>query len=115
MRQLGGSFGIAGLTTMIHIRQAIHRNNLLDHINPYNSYFTDRFNSYIQAFVSKGKSISDATRMAYGAIDGVINRQSLLLTYNDAYWVVGLVMLLAIPLLFLAPFKKGQKAISGSH
>jgi DHA2 family multidrug resistance protein len=115
MRQLGGSFGIAGLTTLIHIRQAIHRNNLLDHINPYNSYFTDRFNTYEQAFVSKGKSISDATRMAYGAIDGVINGQSLLLTYNDAYWIVGIVMLLAIPLLFLAPFKKGQKAISGGH
>ncbi|MDB5091099.1 MAG: family efflux transporter permease subunit [Mucilaginibacter sp.] len=115
MRQLGGSFGIAGLTTMIHIRQAIHRNNLLDHINAYNSYFTARFNSYVQAFISKGKSISDATRMAYGAIDGVVNRQSLLLTYIDAYWIVGLVMLLAIPLLFLAPFKKGQKAISDSH
>ena len=115
MRQLGGSFGIAGLTTLIHVRQAIHRNNLLDHINPYNSYYTDRFNSYVQAFVSKGKSISDATRMAYGAVDGVINGQSLLLTYNDAYWIVGLVMLLAIPLLFLAPFTKGQKAISGGH
>lgn len=115
MRQLGGSFGIAGLTTLIHIRQAVHRNNLLEHINPYNPYFTDRFNTYVQAFTSKGKSISDATRMAYGAIDNVVNRQSLLLTYNDAYWIVGVVMLLAIPLVFLSPFKKGQKAISGGH
>jgi len=115
MRQLGGSFGIAGLTTMIHVRQAMHRNNLLDHINPYNSYFTERFNQYIQLFVSKGKSISDATSMAYGAIDGMVNRQSLLLTYDDAYWIVGLVMLCAIPIVYLAPFRKGQKAVSDSH
>src|SRR6202000_494875 len=81
MRQLGGSFGIAGLTTLIHVRLAIHRNNLLDHINPYNSYYTDRFHNYVQAFVAKGKTFSDATRMAYGAVDGVINGQSLLLTY----------------------------------
>jgi DHA2 family multidrug resistance protein len=115
MRQLGGSFGIAGLTTLIHVRQAIHRNNLLDSINPYNSYFTDRFNEYVHAFVAKGQSVSDATRTAYAAIDGAVNRQSLLLTYNDAYWVVGIVMLCAIPVLFLAPFKKGQKAVADTH
>ena len=49
MRQLGGSFGIAGLTTLIHIRQSVHRNSLLTYINPYNSFYTDRFNGYIQA------------------------------------------------------------------
>ncbi len=115
MRQLGGSFGIAGLTTLIHVRQAMHRNNLLDNINPYNSYYTDRFNDYIHAFVAKGQTISDATRSAYAAIDAAVNRQSLLLTYNDAYWIVGVVMLCAIPVLFLAPFKKGQKAVADSH
>ena len=115
MRQLGGSFGIAGLTTLIHIRQAMHRNNLLDNINPYNSYYTDRFNQYIQAFVAKGQSAYEATRSAYAAIDGAVNRQSLLLTYNDAYWIVGIVMLCAIPIVFLAPFKKGQKAVADTH
>ncbi|MDN5288936.1 MAG: family efflux transporter permease subunit [Mucilaginibacter sp.] len=115
MRQLGGSFGIAGLTTLIHIRQAVHRNNLLSYINPYNPLYTERFNSYMQAFQAKGKSFSDATRMALGAINNAVDRQSSLLTYNDAYWVVGVVMLCAIPLVFLAPFKKGQKAITDSH
>ena len=115
MRQLGGSFGIAGLTTLIHIRQSVHRNSLLTYINPYNSFYTDRFNGYVQAFVAKGKSTYDATRMAYAAIENTVNRQSLLLTYNDAYWIVGLIMLCSIPLLFLAPFTKGQKAVSGGH
>jgi MFS transporter, DHA2 family, multidrug resistance protein len=115
MRQLGGSFGIAGLTTLIHIRQAKHRTDLLEHINPYNSYFTDRFNSYVQGFMAKGQSAINAAHEAYSAIDGTINRQSLLLTYNDAYWIVGVVMLCAIPIVFLAPFKKGQKAVADTH
>ncbi|WP_183557032.1 DHA2 family efflux MFS transporter permease subunit [Mucilaginibacter sp. SP1R1] len=115
MRQLGGSFGIAGLTTLIHIRQAVHRNNLLSNVEQSNPYFIQRFNDYVHAFMAKGKSMSDATRMAYGAIEGVVNKQSALLTYNDAYWVVGLVMLFSIPLLFMAPIKKGQKAITGGH
>src|ERR1035437_10925041 len=36
MRQLGGSFGIAIMTTFISKRLAYHRVNLLDHINVYN-------------------------------------------------------------------------------
>jgi len=115
MRQLGGSFGIAGLTTLIHIRLATHRNNLLSNVNIYNPYYNERFNGYIRAFVAKGKSISDATQSAYAAIDGVVNQQSALLSYNDAYWAVGIVMLVCIPLLYLAPFKKGQKAIADTH
>src|SRR6185503_2926591 len=91
MRQLGGSFGIAALTTIIHIRQATHRSNLLSNINPYNNAFLQRLNFLIQGFMAKGKSLSDATHMAYAAIEGAVTRQSLLLTYDDAYWISGLV------------------------
>jgi DHA2 family multidrug resistance protein len=115
MRQLGGAFGIASLTTIIHIRQGVHRNNLLANINSYNNAFTLRFNSLIQNFESKGKSLSDATQMAYRAIEGDVIKQTLLLTYADAYWISGLVMLFSIPLLYLQPFKKGQKAAVDAH
>jgi len=115
MRQLGGSFGIAGITTLIHVRQSFHRNNLINYISPNNPYYADRFNAYVQHFEDKGQSAYEATRMAYGAFENIVNQQILLLTYNDAYWIVGLIMLCAIPLLFLAPFKKGQKAVTGGH
>jgi DHA2 family multidrug resistance protein len=115
MRQLGGSFGIAALTTVIHIRQAVHRSNLLENINPYNNAFTMRFNALTNSFMAKGRSSIDAMHMAYQAIDSTVNQQSLLLTYNDTYWLVGIVMICAIPLLYLAPFKKGQKAVADSH
>ena len=115
MRQLGGSFGIAGLTTIIHIRQAIHRSNLLENVNPYNNFFNERLNALTAAFIARGKSAIDAGHMAYAVIDATINKQSLLLTYDDAYWLVGIVMLCAIPLVYLAPIKRGQKAISDAH
>ncbi|MDB5149381.1 MAG: family efflux transporter permease subunit, partial [Mucilaginibacter sp.] len=114
MRQLGGSFGIATLTTLIHIRQGVHRNNLLVNINPYNTPFNDRLHMLTQGFMAKGKSASDALHMAYQAIEGIVSRQTLLLTYDDAYWVSGLVMLFSIPLLYLQPFKK-LKAVADSH
>jgi DHA2 family multidrug resistance protein len=48
--------------------------------------------------------------MAYAAIEGaVVPGKVLLLTYDDAYWISGLVMLFSIPLLYLQPFKKAVK------
>ena len=116
MRQLGGSFGIATLTTIIHLREGLHRNNLIGNVNPYNSAFTQRFNLLVASFEAKGKSVLDATHMAYAAIEGAVTRQSFLLTYDDAYWVSGLVMLFSIPLLYLQPFKKGKVSMpSDAH
>jgi DHA2 family multidrug resistance protein len=114
MRQLGGSFGIATLTTIIHIRMGKHRSDLITYINPYNPAFTERLNMYQHAFMAKGKSVSDALHMAYSAIEGTVTRQTMLLTYDDAYWISGLVMLFSIPLLYLQPFKK-LKAVTDSH
>jgi MFS transporter, DHA2 family, multidrug resistance protein len=115
MRQLGGSFGIAVLTTIIHIRTAKHRSDLLSNINPYNNAFTQRLNMLEQGFIAKGKTAYDALHMAYLAIEGAVTRQSLLLTYDDAYWISGLVMLFSIPLLYLQPFKKAVKMPVDAH
>src|SRR6202000_888065 len=79
MRQLGGSFGIAVLTHIIHIRTAFHRSNLLVNVNSYNNAFTQRLNSVTANFMAMGKSASDAMHMAYAAIEGAVTRQSLLL------------------------------------
>jgi DHA2 family multidrug resistance protein len=106
MRQLGGSFGIAALTTLIHIRQGQHRNNLLTNVNMYDTAFTDRLKQLTASFVAKGSSVFDATQMAYKAIEGTIIKQTLLLTYDDAYWISGLIMLFSIPMIFLQPSVK---------
>jgi DHA2 family multidrug resistance protein len=115
MRQLGGSFGIATLTTIIHLRQGLHRSNLITNLNPYNPAFTERLNMYQHAFMAKGKSMIDATHMAYAAMEGALTKQVLLLTYDDAYWISGLVMLFSIPLLYLQPFRKNMKVQTDAH
>ncbi|MES2455035.1 MAG: DHA2 family efflux MFS transporter permease subunit [Bacteroidota bacterium] len=115
MRQLGGSFGIAALTTLIHLRQGFHRSNLLVNINEYNPAFTERFNGFIKNFMAKGYTYLDAKVLATKAIEGTVTKQSLLLTYSDAYWVAGMIMLCSIPLLYLQKFKKNVAVPADLH
>ncbi|RYY33233.1 MAG: DHA2 family efflux MFS transporter permease subunit [Sphingobacteriaceae bacterium] len=115
MRQLGGSFGIAALTTLIHVRQGYHRNSLLTNVNLFDPETVNRLNGSIQNFMARGRSLMDATQMAYKSLEGAVVKQTLLLTYNDAYWVSGLIMLFSIPLIFLQPFRKNLKPVADAH
>ncbi|WP_285010084.1 DHA2 family efflux MFS transporter permease subunit [Pedobacter faecalis] len=115
MRQLGGSFGIAALTTLIHVRQGFHRSNLLVNINEYNPAFTDRLNGFIKNFMAHGYTYLDAKNQAIKAIEGTVIKQSLLLTYSDAYWVAGLILLFSIPLVFLQKFRKNVAVPTDAH
>jgi DHA2 family multidrug resistance protein len=115
MRQLGGSFGIAALTTLIHVRQGFHRNNLLVNINEYNPAFTQRLQGLMQNFLSKGYTFMDAQKAAYKAIEGTVMKQTALLSYTDAFWVSGMIMLCSIPLLYLQKFKKNTNVPVDVH
>nr|MBC7613286.1 DHA2 family efflux MFS transporter permease subunit [Pseudopedobacter sp.] len=114
-RQLGGSFGIAALTTMIHLRNGVHRSNLLSNINEYNTAFTQKMEMITRSFMAKGYTYLDAQHAAAKAIEGMVTRQTFLLTYTDAYWVVGFVMLFSIPLLALQKFKKNTNIPVDAH
>ncbi|MET4081046.1 DHA2 family multidrug resistance protein [Pedobacter sp. UYP30] len=114
-RQLGGAFGIAALTTLIHVREGHHRSHLLSNISEYNPAFTERFNGMVSGFMAKGQSMFDAKIMAYRAIDGIVTKQSMLLTFTDAYWVAGLVMLFAIPLVLFQKFQKDMPIATDAH
>ena len=116
MRQLGGSFGIALITTIIHLRQGYHRTILLEHINQYNPDFTNRFNSIYNTFIAKGYAVADATALAYKAVEGAVLKQTYLLSYLDGFYFVGIFFLFCIPLLYLQPFKKsGAANAAGAH
>ncbi|HVB02271.1 MAG TPA: DHA2 family efflux MFS transporter permease subunit [Chitinophagaceae bacterium] len=107
-RQLGGSFGIALITTFIDRRMAYHRAMLIPNINSYNYAYNTRFNQLVHAFMGKGYGLLDAKHMALQAIDGVLTRQTMLMSYTDVFWIVGVFFLCSIPLIFLQKFRRGQ-------
>jgi DHA2 family multidrug resistance protein len=115
MRQLGGSFGIAILTTMIHVNGGNNRNILLENINNYNTSFIERKQAYIQGFQGRGFNAFDAEQMANRAMEGVVTKQTMLVTYDNIYLLVGIFVLCCIPLVYLQKFKKNVPIPVDAH
>lgn len=115
MRQLGGSFGIAILTTLIHIRSGVARTALLENINQYNPAFVQRQQAAVQGFMNSGHSALDAQQMANRALEGTVIKQTLLLTYDNLYLTIGIFVLCCIPIVYLQKFKKNAAVPTDAH
>ncbi|HEY9259568.1 DHA2 family efflux MFS transporter permease subunit [Chitinophaga sp.] len=108
MRQLGGSFGIAMVNTYLANRNAQHRADLVSNLQVDNPTLTTRLNGYTHFFLDKGATFSDAHGKALKLLDNTVVRQSTILSFSDAFLLVGIIFLAALPLLFIASTK--QKA-----
>lgn len=114
MRQLGGSFGIAAVATFISHRAAFHRSTLLENISIYDTETQQRLTQFTGAFIQKGYDYNTAHLMATKALDGALIRQSMLLSYMDNFWIVGVFFICCIPLLLLQPRTKPKAVISAA-
>ena len=110
MRQLGGSFGVALIATYIQKRSWSHRQTLLEHVTIYDPTLRDRFHAIVSGLMAKGSTLVEAQQQAYGAIEGMVARQTFLLTYMDAFRIVGVFFLCCIPLLLLFKRRRGGEA-----
>jgi len=100
-RQLGGTFGIAGLTVVLDHQMAIHRAQLVE-LMPRTSPLLQERLYEMQAFLSMGGEGGDlARRRALELLDHQLQRQAALLAYGDVFRAVALVFALAIPLVLL--------------
>jgi MFS transporter, DHA2 family, multidrug resistance protein len=115
MRQLGGSFGVALVATFIQYRSWTHRSRLLENVSSYNPELRERLSAMTSGLMAKGSSFFDAQRQAYGAIEGTVLRQTFLLTYMDAFRIVGVFFLFCIPLLLLFKRKAGPAPPVSMH
>ena len=109
MRQLGGSFGLAMVNTFLTDRNASHRSDLVAHLTTDNPLVVSRLSGYTSYFISKGASALEAKKEALGLLDKTVTRQSSLLSFCDAYLLIGSVFLIGIPLLLFAAGKKKSR------
>ena len=113
-RQLGGSIGIAILTTLLEQREAFHRAMLLEHLTPYDLSTDERLNLLTGALQGRGMDAVTAHQQALTLMSQMVNQQSAVLSFADIFQIVGVAFLCSLPLLlFLGKGGAGAKAPAG--
>ena len=101
MRNIGASFGIAAVTTIVARQSQTHFNVLGRHVNIYDLKSQQMFEAARRAFMARGSDAITASKQAYGALFGIVQQQASMLSFIDAFWILGAVFLAMLPLLLL--------------
>ena len=115
MRQLGGSFGIAIITTLIFRLNQQHRVDMIPNIDPTNPTVQNRIQGLQNMFMGKGFSANEALARAYQILEGTITVQGTVLTYMDVFLYMGLAFLLCVPFVLLIRKGAGKVDASAVH
>ena len=102
MRNIGGSFGIAIMTTFLARRSQVHQNQLISHITRSDIHTQHMLHGLQGWFRVHGPmSPHDAMHKAYGAMYLMVQQQSAMLSFVEAFWIMGIMFWAMAPLLLL--------------
>jgi DHA2 family multidrug resistance protein len=115
MRNLGGSIGIAFVTTMLARGAQAHQALMVGHLTPTDPAFAQRFAS-AKHLLGHHTDSATATMQSYNAVYSLLDQQAHLWAFVDNFYLFGLLALAGIPLVFL--FKRittVKKPASAAH
>lgn len=117
MRQLGGSFGIAAITTFIANASQKYRVNLVSHLDSNDFDVQQRLAGLKASFMAKGMTPDAAMNAAYKMLDLTVTKQATVLSYMDVFLYLGIAFLICIPFILLVKERKSKEKIdlSGVH
>jgi MFS transporter, DHA2 family, multidrug resistance protein len=114
-RNWGGSFGIAFVTTISERRQNFHQSTVGGNISATSPSLQNGIKqtaAYLQAH--GGFSHADAITAAYARYYDQLHSQTQLLAFMDCFHLIGVITLIAAPIVLLTKnFKTGGKAPAG--
>ncbi|MBV9850563.1 MAG: DHA2 family efflux MFS transporter permease subunit [Armatimonadetes bacterium] len=115
MRQLGGSFGIAILNTYIVNMTQFHRVNLVSSLYAGNVTLDQRIAGIAGALIGNGYSPEAARAAALGLINRTMQAQASVMSYNNAFILLGVASLVTLPAVLLLRRPKRGAAPTGGH
>lgn len=117
VRQLGGSIGVAFMSTFLDNRTEVHLSRLNEWLSESRFEVQERMQMLIAGFVSKGAGPWEAKQKTLAILAGQLKMQAALMAYNDAFWLMAVIFVLCLPVVFFfAPMaKKGSKVKVEMH
>lgn len=114
-RQLGGSFGIAIITTYIARSNVKHKSDIVSHLNVNDANVQQRLHGMQQNFIAKGATPDAALAKAHKLMDLSVTKQAVILSYMDVFMMIGVMFLLCIPFMLMVKQKKEGTKVSPSE
>jgi MFS transporter, DHA2 family, multidrug resistance protein len=113
MRNVGGSVGIALVSTLLVRRSQVHQNMLGEHLNPANPILFQYVRGLKSFLFLRQSSFGTELKPTLGAVYLMLQQQAYLLAFTDVYEELALISLGAILLVFFmhkVKFKRKGKA-----
>ena len=95
----------------------MHRTVLTAHTNHPNPFFERQLNAMTQNFIAMGASTSEASHRALAQLSAQVDLQANVLGFVNAFWMLGLLVMLLIPLPFIMrrPSAEEAEASAAAH
>jgi len=100
MRGMGGSIGIAVVTTLLARHAQLHQSMMVSHLTPYEPAFRESFHRLTELFSTQCDPVT-AMRKAYRSTYDILLGQSTLLAFIDNFRLLGFFSLVGVPLTLL--------------
>jgi len=110
MRNIGGSIGIAIMTTFLARRSQVHQNHLVANVTGGSPQTRQLLQGMRANFYAHGADSVTASRKAIAAMYGMVQQHAAMLAFVEAFWLMGVVFLLMIPFLPMLQYSKKKPA-----
>jgi DHA2 family multidrug resistance protein len=97
-RNTGGSIGVSIVSNVLTHREQFHQSRLVESVLPSSVQYQDTLHRVTDYFVAQGNSLLQAQQQAIQWIGQQVQAQASFLAYMDAFWVLMLISLAAVPL-----------------
>ena len=113
MRNVGGSIGIALISTSIARIAQQRRYRMVANTTPGTPQYEGLVAGLSQTFQGQGAGSVDATQQAHGLVSFMIDRQATTLAYVEVISILAVIILCLVP--FLLIMKRNRAAIAGEQ
>jgi DHA2 family multidrug resistance protein len=97
-RNTGGSIGVSIVSNVLTHREQFHQSRLVEQVVPSSTTYQDALQQITNYFTAHGSSLAQANGQAIQWIGQQVQSQASFLGYMDAFWVLMLISLSAVPL-----------------
>lgn len=112
LRNLGGSIGIAMVATRVDARAHWHARQLGESISAYDATVWDHLRAATTGMGRHGADPVTAAKQGLAITARMVQQEASVRAFGDAFTMLGLALLLAIPLVLLLPRHTGKTAPS---